>query len=58
MHYSSVILFVVAKCTVKVFDDVDVFATECHFGVSGTISFLIQFGDFVVDQTSIVKLNT
>ena len=38
MHCSSVILFVVAMCTVKVFDDVDVFATECHFGVSGTIS--------------------
>ena len=39
MHCSSVILFVVvAKCTVKVFDDVDVFATECHFDVSGSIS--------------------
>ena len=56
MHCSSVILFVVVKCTVKVFDDVDVFATECNFGVSGAISFLIQSGDFVVEQASIVRL--
>ena len=38
MHCRSVILFVVAKCIVKVVDDVDVFATECNFDVSGTIT--------------------
>ena len=56
VHCSSVILFVVAKSPVKVFDDVDVFATEWDHQL--TVSFLIQFGDFVVDQASIVKLNT
>ena len=38
VHCSSVILSVVAECSVKVFDDVGVFVTECQFGVSGTVS--------------------
>ena len=48
VYYSSVILSVVAKCNVKIFDDFDVFVAECHFGVSRTIGypcFLIQSGD-------------
>ena len=31
VHCSSVVLSVVAKCSVKIFDDVDVFAAECQF---------------------------
>ena len=38
VHCRSVIFSVVAECNVKIFDDVDVFVAECHFGVSGTIS--------------------
>ena len=38
VNCSSVILSVVAECSVKVFDDLDVFVTECQFGVSGTVS--------------------
>ena len=38
VHCSSIILSVVAECSVKIFDDVDVFVTECQFGVSRTIS--------------------
>ena len=38
VHCSSVVLFVVAECSVKIFDDFDVFVTECQFGMSGTIS--------------------
>ena len=59
VHCSSVILFVIAQCSVKIFDDVDVFVAECQFGVSGTISypgFPIQSGDFVVDQVFDVRL--
>ena len=55
----SVILSDVAECSVKILDDVDVFVTECQFGVSRTISqpgFLIQSGDFVVDQAFDVRL--
>ena len=33
VHCSSVILSVVAKGSVKVFDDVDMFAAVYHFGV-------------------------
>ena len=39
VHCSSVILSVVAECSVKIFDDVDVFVAECQYGVSGTISY-------------------
>ena len=38
VHCSSIILSVVADMGVKIFDDVDVFVTECQFGVSKTIS--------------------
>ena len=38
LNCSSIILFVVAECSVRVFDDVGVFVTECQFGVSGTVS--------------------
>ena len=39
VHCSSqVILSVVAERSVKVFDDVGVFVTECQFGESGTVS--------------------
>ena len=38
VHCSSIILSVVAECSVKIFDDSDVFVTECQFGVSRTIS--------------------
>ena len=38
VNCSSLILSVVAECSVKVFDDVVVFETECQFGVSVTIS--------------------
>ena len=38
VHCSSVVLFVVTECSVKSFDDFDVFVTECQFGMSGTIS--------------------
>ena len=38
VHCSFVVLFVVAECSVKPFDDVDVFVTECQFGMSRTIS--------------------
>ena len=38
VNCSSVILSVVAECSVKVLDDVGVFMTECQFGVSGTVS--------------------
>ena len=35
MHCNSMILSVVAECySVKIFDDFDVFVTECQFGVS------------------------
>ena len=37
-HCSSIILSVVAKCRVEIFDDVDVFVTEYQFGASRTIS--------------------
>jgi len=59
VNCSSLILFVVAECSVKVFDDVGVFVTECQFGVSGTVSspgFLIQSSDFVVYQAFGVRL--
>ena len=35
---TSEFFFVVAECSVKPFDDVDVFVTECQFGMSRTIS--------------------
>ena len=35
---SFMILYVVAQCSVKSFDDVAVFVAEFHFGVFGTIS--------------------
>ena len=38
MNFSSVILSVVAECSVKIFDDVGVFVAECQFDVSGTVS--------------------
>ena len=38
VHRSSVVLFYVAECSVKILDDFDVFVTECQFGMSGTIS--------------------
>ena len=38
VHCSSVVVSVIAECYVKTFEDVDVFVTECQFGVSGTIS--------------------
>ena len=38
VNCSSVILSVVAECSVKVFDDVGMFVTECQFGVSGAVS--------------------
>ena len=38
VHCSSLILSVVAECSVKIFDDVDAYLTECQFGVSRTIS--------------------
>ena len=38
VNCSSIILSVVAECSVKVFDDVGVFVTECQFGVSGIVS--------------------
>ena len=38
VYCSSVVVSVVAECCVKSFDDVDVFMTECQFGMSGTIS--------------------
>ena len=38
LNCSSIILFVVAECSVRVFDDVGVFMAECQFGVSGTVS--------------------
>ena len=38
VNCSSINLSVVAECSVKYFDDVGVFVTECQFGVSGTIS--------------------
>ena len=38
VNCSSIILSVVAECSVKVFDDVGVFVTEGQFGVSGTVS--------------------
>ena len=38
VHCSSVVVSVVTECNVKIFDDVNVFVTECQFGVSGTIS--------------------
>ena len=59
VNCSSIIFSVVAECSVKVFDDVGVFVTECQFGVSGTVSlpiFLIQSGDLVVDQAFDVGL--
>ena len=60
VNCSSVILSVVAECSsVKVFDDIGVFVTECQFGVSGTVSspsFLIQSSDFVVYQAFDVRL--
>ena len=37
-HCSSVILAVVAGCSVKVFNDFGVFVTKYLFGVSGTVS--------------------
>ena len=38
VNCSSIILSVVAECSVEVFDDVGVFVTEGQFGVSGTVS--------------------
>ena len=38
VHCSSVVVSVIAACYVKTFEDVDVFVTECQFGVSRTIS--------------------
>ena len=38
VNCSSVILSVVAECSVKGFDDVGVFVTDCQFGVSGIMS--------------------
>jgi len=38
VNCSSVILSVVAECSVKVFDDFGVFLSECIFGMSGTVS--------------------
>ena len=38
VHCSSIVLFVVAECSVKIIDDVDVFVTECQFGMFRTIS--------------------
>ena len=29
VHCSSVVLYVVTECNVKIFDDVNVFVTEC-----------------------------
>ena len=59
VNCSSIILSVVAECSVKVFDHVGVFVTECQLSVSDTVSypsFLIQPGDFVVDQAFDVRL--
>ena len=38
VHSSSVVLSVVAECSVQILDNVDVIKAKCQFGVSGTIS--------------------
>ena len=58
VNCSSVILSVVAECSVKVFNDFGVFLTECKSDMSGTVSyprFLIQYGDFVFDKACDVR---
>ena len=63
VHCSSVDLFVIAECSFKIFDDVDVFVAECQFGpvcpgpsAIQVSRFSLPSGDFVVDQAFNVRL--
>ena len=38
VHCSSIILSVVAECSVKIFDNVDAFVNECQFGVGPSVN--------------------